>query len=139
MSRHLDRLDGAARKLSRGRLSSISGWFLPELVLHSLGAKSGQWRENTLLYVRDEAGIPHVVGTNFGGDNHPGWTHNLLANPQARIVLDKLEQDVTAVQLTPGQMDQMWPTFDAVYSGYVKYRERIGDSRQIRMFRLDPA
>ncbi len=135
LSRWLDPIDQATRKLTGGRVTA-SGWLLPELALHSLGAKSGQWRENVLLYVRDDDGNPVVVGTNFGGDQHPGWTWNLLANPSARIVLDRQERSVIAEQMTEQDMDTMWPRFDAVYSGYAGYRERIGDSREIRMFRL---
>lgn len=138
LSRYLDPIDQATRRLTGGRVTA-SGWLLPELALHSLGAKSGQWRENILLYVRDEQGNPVVVGTNFGGDSHPGWTYNLLANPSARIVLDRQEQSVAAQRLTAEEMASMWPRFDAVYSGYIGYRERIGDSREIRMFRLAPA
>lgn len=138
-SRYIDRIDGVVRKLTGGRVSSVSGWFYDELVLHSLGAKSGQWRENTLLYATDDSGTPYVVGTNFGGDSHPAWTFNLLANPGARIGVNGSERRVTAVRLTPEEMAPMWPRFDAVYPGYADYRQRIGDSREIRMFRLDRA
>ena len=138
-SRYINRIDGFVRRVTRGRVSSVSGWFYDECVLHSLGAKSGQWRENTLLYATDDAGVPYVVGTNFGGDSHPAWTHNLLANPGARLVVKGQERPVTAVRLTPEEMAPMWPRFDAVYPGYADYRQRIGDSRQVRMFRLDAA
>ena len=108
------------------------------VVLHSLGAKSGQWRENTLLYATGPNGRWHIVGTNFGGDSHPGWTYNLLANPEARVVIDGEEVPVTAVRLEPDEMALMWPRFDAVYPGYADYRKRIADSREIGMFRLEP-
>ncbi len=139
MSRYIDRIDGFLRRLTRGRVSSVSGWFFPELVLLSLGAKSGAWREHTLFFTRDAQGAIHIVGTNFGGDSHPAWTHNLLANPVARVVLDGQELSVTATRLSPEEMAPLWPRFDALYPGYAGYRERIGDSREIRMFRLDPA
>lgn len=138
-SRYIDRIDTFVRRVTRGRVSSVTGWFYDECVLHSLGAKSGQWRENTLLYATDAKGGVHVVGTNFGGDSHPAWTYNLLANPKARLVLAGRERDVTAVRLSPEEMAPMWPRFDAVYPGYADYRERIADSREIRMFRLDEA
>ncbi len=138
MSNHVDTIDGTVRKLTGGRISSITGWFFPELVLRSVGAKSGQARENTLLFARDAEGTPHIVGTNFGGDSHPAWTFNLVTHPGVRIVIDQVEHDVTAVQLSPDEMAEMWPRFDDVYSGYASYREQVGESRQLRMFRLDP-
>lgn len=133
-SRYMDPIDRFLRRASGGRLS-MARLFYPELVLFSLGARSGVWRENTLLHVRDDD-ARYIVGTNFGGDSHPGWTANLLANPEARAVVDGVERDVTAERLTPDEMAALWPRFDAVYPGYADYRARIGDSREIRMFRL---
>lgn len=132
-------LDKVARRVTGGRLTSVAQWLLPTLVLYSTGARSGRPREHTLLYVRDEQGRPMLVGTNFGGENHPAWTYNLLANPQARIEIDGHVREVIATRLSAEEMSRQWPRFDAVYAGFASYRERIGDQRDIRMFRLDPA
>lgn len=138
-SRFADPIDGFVRRVTGGRVLSLAGWAYDEMVLHSLGAKSGQWRENTLLYATDEDGTLHVVGTNFGGDTHPGWTWNLLANPAARVTVDGVDRDVEAEQLTADEMEAMWSRFDRVYPGYADYRAKVGDSRPIRMFRLTDA
>lgn len=136
MSRYIDAIDGGLRRVSGGRVS-IARLLFPELVLHTVGAKSGKPRENTLLYAEHD-GLWHVVGTNFGGDAHPGWTYNLLANPDARAEVGGRSVDVRAEQLSPDEMAVLWPRFDAVYPGYAGYRETVGDRRAIRMFRLVP-
>ena len=136
LRRWIDTLDRLARRATGGRFS-FSRLFFPELVLYSRGARSGLWREHTLLYVEHE-GVHHIVGTNFGGDTHPGWTFNLLANPAARTEVAGEHHEVTAEQLTPDEMAELWPRFDEVYPGYAGYREAVGDRRAIRMFRLLP-
>ena len=138
MSRILPAVDKGVRSLTGGKVTSTAQWLMPTLVLHSTGRKSGQPREHTLTYVRDDAGRPCLVGTNFGGDNHPAWSYNLLANPDAAIEVDGELQKVTAVPLSAEEQAPLWPEFDAVYAGYSSYRERIGGQREIRMFRLDP-
>lgn len=138
MSRVLPGVDKVTRKVSGGRVTSAAQMFLPTLVLRSKGAKSGQEREHTLVFVRDGEGRPLLVGTNFGGENNPAWTYNLLAHPDATIEVDGRSQEVTAVTVPGNEQAALWPRFDAVYAGFKSYRERIGDSREIRMFRLDP-
>lgn len=50
------------------------------LILTTTGARSGEPRENPLAYTR--TGEHHVVIASKGGHpQHPGWFHNLLANP----------------------------------------------------------
>jgi deazaflavin-dependent oxidoreductase (nitroreductase family) len=135
MSRVLPGMDATVRRVTRGRVTSVAQWFMPSLVLRSTGAKSGLPREHTLVYVTD--GDAHVlVGTNFGGTNHPAWTYNLLAHPDAAIEVDGRTIEVTAEPVPPAEQARLWPAFDAVYAGYASYRERIGDQREIRMFRL---
>ena len=119
-------------------MTSVGDWLFPTLVLRSTGAKSGLEREHTLVFIRDEDDRPVLVGTNFGGENHPAWTYNLLANPDATIEVDGRTEQVRAVPLSAEAQEPLWPRFDAVYPGYESYRERIGDTREIRMFRLEP-
>lgn len=138
-SHALPPIDKAVRRLTGGRVTSVGDWLFPTLVLRSTGAKSGLPREHTLVYIEDDEGRPVLVGTNFGGENHPAWTYNLLANPGATVEIRDRTHHVTAVPLGPDEQAAHWPRFDAVYPGYASYRERIGDTREIRMFRLDPA
>lgn len=54
------------------------------LLLHTIGAKSGQERINPTAYVRDEEHYI-IIASNDGADTHPQWYHNLTANPLATI------------------------------------------------------
>ena len=68
-----------------------SGPFLGRqvLILTTVGAKSGEVRENPLAYSTDGDGYV-VVGSKGGAPTHPAWYHNLRANPVATVeVLDE--------------------------------------------------
>ena len=69
--------------VSGGRMQ-LSGLLVPSLVLHSRGAKTGQWRDTELMYTPDGHGNAIVAGTSFAQDKHPGWSYNLLKHPDAR-------------------------------------------------------
>ena len=54
------------------------------LLLHHVGARSGQDRVNPLAYNRD--GDRYVVFASKGGaPTNPDWYHNLKANPNVKI------------------------------------------------------
>ena len=68
---------------SGGRIGrSIGG--RPMLLLRHVGAKTGTKRTSAVLYVPD--GKNYAVVASKGGDpKHPGWFHNLTANPDVEI------------------------------------------------------
>jgi deazaflavin-dependent oxidoreductase (nitroreductase family) len=56
----------------------------PVLILTTRGAKSGQPRENPLVYTRD--GDRYVVIASKGGaSSNPGWYHNLVTTPDVTL------------------------------------------------------
>jgi deazaflavin-dependent oxidoreductase (nitroreductase family) len=128
---HVDR---ALHKLSGGRFVLSSG-MLPSLVLTATGAKSGQ-RRTTPLATRPEGDSWYVVGSNFGRDNHPAWTANLIANPDAEVSFRGTTTAVHAHLLTAEEKAEVWPRLVAFWPNYDVYVERSG--RDLRVFRLDP-
>ena len=106
------------------------------LVLHSTGAKSGQPRVSPLVYVRDGDDIA-LIGTNFGQPKHPGWTANLLAHPEAEVVIGPERLKVTAELVDEATWARLFPAFVAVYPGYADYLGRR-EGLTPRMFLLHP-
>ncbi len=67
-----------------------SGPFLGRnvLILTTKGAKSGEVRENPLVYTRD--GDHYVIVASKGGaPTHPAWYHNLVQHPEVTIEVGK--------------------------------------------------
>lgn len=129
------RLDRMVSTITRGRHSFaglVAG--LPTVILTTTGAKSGQPRTVALL------GIPHpdgiaVVAANYGDVRHPGWYHNLKANPTATVTIEGETWEATARLATPSERELIWAEGVDLYPGLAKERAWAGD-RQIEAFIL---
>ena len=107
----------------------------PMLLLDHVGAKSGTKRTSPLVYVKD--GNDHVLVASKGGyPKHPGWYHNLRANPDTTIQVGSKRRAVRARVATPEEHKRLWPKAVDVYSGYAGYQERT--KRKIPLVILEP-
>lgn len=110
----------------------------PSLLLHTVGAKTGKQRTNTLSYFPDR-GDYLVVASKGGDPKAPGWYHNLKANPNIEINLGPQRLAVTATPVLPDDPDyaRMWTLVNEQnahrYDGYQKRT-----SRPIPIVRLSP-
>jgi deazaflavin-dependent oxidoreductase (nitroreductase family) len=126
-------IDRAVLRLTGGRVH-VADALLPTLTLTTTGRRSGQPRRSPLGYVR-EGDTFHVVGTNWGGDAHPSWTHNLAADPHAIIEVRGRRHRVTAREVTdPDAYTRLWSRFVETWPAYRAYLERT--TRRPRMFAL---
>ena len=57
---------------------------MPVLILHTIGARTGEIRETPLIPVF-EGGEVYVFATAEGSTTHPSWYHNLRAHPRITI------------------------------------------------------
>lgn len=119
-----------------GRRVQLSALLVPSLVLHTVGAKSGEPRDAPLMYTPDGHGRAIVAGTNFAGSRHPAWTNNLLAHPDAAITVRGREMKVHAEVIPDEERDAAWARIEAQWPGYRAYERDSG--RQVRLFRLQP-
>ena len=78
---HIDR---AAVGVLRGRTVSGIVAGVPNIMLTSTGARTGRPRTVPLVGIDVADGVA-IVGTRFGSPHHPGWYHNLVADPRAVI------------------------------------------------------
>jgi deazaflavin-dependent oxidoreductase (nitroreductase family) len=122
----------AIRWLSRGRGTAV-GLLLPALVLHTSGARTGLPRRTELMCVPDR-GTWLVTGSNYARPDHPGWTWNLLAEPNAEIEYRGRHIDITATLVEDDEREQLWATLERQWPGYRRYEAASG--RTLRIFRL---
>ncbi len=127
-------MDKVLHKLSGGRFVMSSG-MVPSLVLTCTGARSGEPRTVPLACLPDDDGSFFVVGSNFGRPDHPAWTANLLADPQATVSYRGQDIAVTAHLLDDAEHGAVWPRLTRVWPNYDRYVEHAG-GRQLRVFRL---
>jgi deazaflavin-dependent oxidoreductase (nitroreductase family) len=119
-----------------GRRVQLSGLLVPSLVLVTRGAKTGVERESYLMYTPDGHGRAIVAGTSFARERHPGWTYNLLANPDARILVRGKEYAVRASVIPDEDRDAAWGRIERQWPGYRGYERDSG--RTVRLFVLQP-
>ncbi len=128
------RFDARVLRLTGGRLRLVGP--LPTAVLSTTGAKSGQLRENPVVYFHDGTDVI-LIASSFGRDKHPGWFHNLTAHPD--VQLNGL-RFVAAEVIEEAEYERLFALVVRLYPGYADYRERTAAiGRTIPVLRLTPA
>jgi deazaflavin-dependent oxidoreductase (nitroreductase family) len=124
-------LDRVVYRLTAGRATAAS-WAsgLPVVMLTTTGARSGREITTPIVAVPDRDGLV-MVGSNFGQATHPGWVHNLRADPRARVD----GRDVRAEEVTGEERDRLFALATAVYPGFPAYVQRAAP-RRIAVMRL---
>jgi deazaflavin-dependent oxidoreductase (nitroreductase family) len=132
-SNYSARLDPIIYRWTGGRLNSTGPLLFPVLALTTTGRKSGQKRSVQLAYVAFE-GDAYVVASNFGKERHPGWMHNIEADPNVSVQLGSNHYALTARKLTESEKAAVWARLVAEVPNFDAYQDRSG--RDIRVFRL---
>ena len=108
------------------------------LLLHTVGAKTGLPRTNSLSYAR--AGDAYLVVASNGGDRRaPGWYHNLKAEPRVQINIGRTRFGVIAQAVLPDDPDyaRLWRIVnDNNANRYDGYQAKT--DRPIPVIRLTP-
>ncbi|GAA4004302.1 nitroreductase family deazaflavin-dependent oxidoreductase [Allokutzneria multivorans] len=129
-------VDLAVQRRTKGKISLLALLGLPSMLLTTTGRKSGQPREVPLLHVPHPRGFI-VTASNWGGEKHPAWSANLIANPDARALV-RAKPVALRAELAEGELrEQLWAQIIQHWPAYDTYAERAG-SRRIRVFLLTP-
>ena len=129
------RIDKAVIPRTKGKLSS-AGLNKVGLVT-STGAKSGKSLTIPLALIDDGNGLL-LIGSNYGGPNHPGWSKNLMVHPDCEVEFRGPRRPYRARLLEGDERAKAFATAVDFYAGYEKYRQNCAP-REIRVFRLTPA
>jgi F420H(2)-dependent quinone reductase len=109
---------------------------MPTLKLTTIGRRSGERRENMLMYLDDD-GTAVVFASNAGEPTDPAWWLNLKAKPEAMIMTRAGEHRVRAREAEGSERERLWSAVLAVNPDYGTYQRRAGD-RRIPVVVLDP-
>jgi len=106
----------------RANGGKVGGYFAGAnmLLLHTIGAKSGQPRTNPLVYVTDGDRIV-VTASKGGDDSNPDWYYNLRANPTVTIELGDKQFQARATAVTEE------PERSRLYAKMVEHRSGFAD------------
>jgi F420H(2)-dependent quinone reductase len=107
----------------------------PMLLLDHVGAKSAIMRTSPLVYAEDGENLV-LVASKGGFPKHPGWYHNLIANPDTTVQVGSRRLNVRARVADPQERERLWPVVVKVYRGYEDYQRRT--EREIPLVILEP-
>ena len=131
-------LDSWVDRLSRGRTSlSMLVAGLPVLHVTTTGRKSGRRRTTHLIAIPIADSLA-LIGSNFGQPATPAWALNLEADPHATATYRGRSVPVLARAAGDAEFDAVLRSAAPLYGGYARYRQRIGVSRRLRIFVLEP-
>jgi deazaflavin-dependent oxidoreductase (nitroreductase family) len=108
---------------------------MPLVLVHNVGAKSGKEYVTPLVYLGED-GKTFIFASKAGADNHPGWFHNLKANPEISIEIGSDTVDVVAVELTGEERDRIYEAQKAKQPQFAEYEEKT--DRTIPVIELAP-
>jgi deazaflavin-dependent oxidoreductase (nitroreductase family) len=105
-------------------------WGPKLIILHAIGAKSGQIHLTPVVGFRNEAGW-RVVASKGGTPENPAWYHNLLAHPELEIeALEDGEIVTVPVRATEIGADEWESAYAAIaaeepqFGGYLEKTDR---------------
>lgn len=110
----------------RANNGKVGGYFAGAnmLLLHTVGAKSGQARTNPLVYVTDGDRLV-VIASKGGADSNPDWYYNLLANPTVTVELgtEQFQARATAVTEEP-ERSRLYAKMVEHRPGFAAYEQK---------------
>jgi deazaflavin-dependent oxidoreductase (nitroreductase family) len=108
----------------------------PLLLLHTVGAKTGQSRVTPVMYQDIGDGVA-VFASKAGAPTNPAWYHNLLANPRISAEIGTGTVEVVARVAEGPERERIWEAQKRAYPGFADYETKT--TRQIPVVILEPA
>lgn len=105
------------------------------LLLHTIGAKSGQPRLNPLATIVDD-GRYIIIASKGGAPSHPDWYYNLVANPEVCVEVGTEKFNVRAEIVSEPERTDLYAKVAEVYPRFAEYEQRT--DRVIPVIALTP-
>ena len=120
----------------RANAGKVGGQFegAPLLLLHTVGARTGQPRVNPMMYRRVPEGYA-VFASKGGAPANPDWYHNLLAHPRVTAEIGTETAEFLARVAGGDERERIWTAQKAAYPGFADYERNT--SRQIPVIILE--
>lgn len=120
----------------RGNAGKVGGPFegASMIIIHTIGAKSGEERETPLVYFAQDDGTIVIVASAAGAPKHPAWYHNATATPRFDVEVGTERFPVDSVEISGEERDLVWKNVVATSPGFGDYQ--VKTDRLIPLLRL---
>ncbi len=105
------------------------------LLLHTVGAKSGQERINPVAYVKDGNRLV-IIASKGGAPTNPDWYYNLLAHPLVTVEVGTEQFRARATVTSEPERTRLYDQMVEMMPGFAEYREKT--TRVIPVITLTP-
>ena len=93
------------------------------LLLHTIGAKSGQERVNPTAYVTDGDRLV-IVASKGGAPTHPAWYHNLLAHPLVTVEVGTEQFQAEAAVVSEPERTRLYNKMAEMLPSFAEYQQK---------------
>ena len=107
----------------------------PTLLLTTRGRRTGRILTMPLIYGEAD-GAYVVIASKGGAPTHPGWFHNLTAEPEVGIQVGAEKMTAVARVADGEERERLWAQMAELYPPYLKYQTRT--DRLIPVVVLNP-
>jgi deazaflavin-dependent oxidoreductase (nitroreductase family) len=107
------------------------------LLLHTIGARSGEERITPVMYQDLGDGRVAVFASRGGGPINPDWYHNLVADPDVTAEIGSETRRFRARTATKDDRERIWSKQKRDHPGFAEYE--AGTDREIPVVILEPA
>jgi deazaflavin-dependent oxidoreductase (nitroreductase family) len=93
------------------------------LLLHTIGAKSGQPHVNPVAYIKDGDRFV-IIASKGGAPTNPDWYHNIVANPLVTVEVGTEQFQVRATITAEPERTRLYNQMVAVMPGFAEYQTK---------------
>lgn len=115
------RIDTVLIPLSKGRLSM--GPPGQTVLITTRGAKSGKLRKASLAFMWQGDDMI-IIASKGGAPHHPGWYHNLKAEPRLVVQYRGAVEDRQAREAVGEEREKLFETMSSTFSNFSAYQAR---------------
>jgi deazaflavin-dependent oxidoreductase (nitroreductase family) len=105
------------------------------LILHTIGAKSGQERLNPVAYIKDGDRLV-IIASKGGAPTNPDWYYNILANPQVTVEVGTEQFAASASKAMEPERTRLYGKMVEMMPGFAEYQKKT--TRSIPVIVLTP-
>lgn len=120
------RIDTILIPISKGRLSM--GPPGQTVLITTKGAKSGKPRKASLAFMWQGDNMI-IIASKGGAAHHPGWYHNLKADPRVVVQYRSAIEDRRAREAVGEERDKLFEMMAAEFSNFSAYQVRAGNRK----------
>jgi deazaflavin-dependent oxidoreductase (nitroreductase family) len=93
------------------------------LILHTIGAKSGQERLNPVAYIKDGDRFV-IIASKGGAPTNPDWYYNIVANPQVTVEAGTEQFAARASISTEPERTRLYDKMVEMMPGFAEYQKK---------------